>query len=248
MKLCIMSDLHLEAGSDEPFENINADVCILAGDINEGFASIRFAAKLKDANPGIEVVWVPGNHEYYGFELAETRHRFVEAAREEGIQCLDQRKVVMDGYTFLGATLWTDFRYGGDRMEVMRRAHAVNDYARISDEYTFKVRPTRILKEHEEARMFLHDGMDDADNSKTIVVTHHGVTAKAIHPRYERSGLNGYYISEMDAEIEAWKPLLWVHGHIHYPLDVMVGSTRIVANPRHGFLDWQPRYIDVIAA
>ena len=30
------------------------------------------------------------------------------------------------------------------------------------------------------------------------------------------------------------KPPLWVHGHMHDPVDEWVGSTRIIANP-HGF-------------
>ena len=31
--------------------------------------------------------------------------------------------------------------------------------------------------------------------------------------------------------IERFQPLLWIHGHLHYRIDEMLGETRVTANP-----------------
>ena len=44
---------------------------------------------------------------------------------------------------------------------------------------------------------------------------------------------------------------LWTHGHTHHEFDYMVGSTRVVCNPR-GYVgyeqqaqDWQLKFVDI---
>jgi predicted phosphodiesterase len=62
MKLLVLSDLHLEF---EPIciPDTDADVIILAGDINLKTRGIEWAI---EAFPNTPVVAVLGNHEYYG--------------------------------------------------------------------------------------------------------------------------------------------------------------------------------------
>jgi len=31
---------------------------------------------------------------------------------------------------------------------------------------------------------------------------------------------------------------VWVHGHMHDPVDYMIGETRVLANPR-GYIPWE---------
>lgn len=64
MKLHILTDLHLEFGPFYPPET-DADLVILAGDTDVGTKGITWA---KEAFIGKQVVYVPGNHEYYGSE------------------------------------------------------------------------------------------------------------------------------------------------------------------------------------
>ena len=68
-----------------------------------------------------------------------------------------------------------------------------------------------------------------------MVITHHAPSPRCIRPWYEKSRVNPAFASDLDALIEKYEPALWVHGHMHDPVDEWVGEdTRIIANP-HGY-------------
>jgi Icc-related predicted phosphoesterase len=46
--------------------------------------------------------------------------------------------------------------------------------------------------------------------------------------------LSAAYVSDLAAPIEAGRPHLWVHGHVHQSFDYLVGATRVICNP-HGY-------------
>ena len=107
MKLHILSDVHLEFSMLEA-PRTDADVVILAGDIAHGSKGILWA---RDSFPGQPIVYVPGNHEFYGADRPETLAAMRIAAKECGVHLLDQDEVVIqtkDGQErvrFLGCTL-----------------------------------------------------------------------------------------------------------------------------------------------
>jgi len=68
MKLHILSDLHTEFADFSPPET-GADVVILAGDIGVGVGGVEWAARRFSKVP---VVYVPGNHEFYGHDIGLT--------------------------------------------------------------------------------------------------------------------------------------------------------------------------------
>ena len=72
MKLNILSDLHLGQGELEPPRN-DADVVVLAGDIARPGQALAWAASL-----GKPVLYVPGNHEFYGGSIAGTKAQLKE--------------------------------------------------------------------------------------------------------------------------------------------------------------------------
>jgi hypothetical protein len=68
MKLHILSDLHTEFSDFSP-PGTDADVVVLAGDIGVGTGGIDWAKRqFSDAR----VLYVPGNHEYYGHDIGDT--------------------------------------------------------------------------------------------------------------------------------------------------------------------------------
>src|SRR5687767_8581751 len=108
MKLNILSDLHLGQGAlDHP--RTDADVVILAGDIARADEAIAWAAGLRKP-----VLYVAGNHEFYGGSIEGTVPRLRQLCHGTPIHVLDDDAVVLDGVRFLGSTLWTDFRLFGD--------------------------------------------------------------------------------------------------------------------------------------
>ncbi len=77
MKIQIISDLHQEFGSTELCFD-NADIVVLAGDINLGTKGIDW---IKNAIPDKPVLYVLGNHEYYKGSYPKTLHKIKETAR-----------------------------------------------------------------------------------------------------------------------------------------------------------------------
>jgi hypothetical protein len=75
------------------------------------------------------------------------------------------------------------------------------------------------------------------NTQKYVVVGHHAPTYGSVHPKYRHFDLmNGAYYSDL-SEFILDRPCikLWVHGHMHDTFDYMIGSTRVVCNPRGYF-------------
>ena len=51
------------------------------------------------------------------------------------------------------------------------------------------------------------------------------------HPRFAGSLITGGFCSNLESRIQQWKPDLWIHGHVHDPMDYRIGKTRILCNP-----------------
>ena len=79
-------------------------------------------------------------------------------------------------------------------------------------------------------------------DQKFVVVGHHAPSKTSTHPRYKKEVMmNGGYSSSLDAFIMDHPQIkLWTHGHTHEDFDYMVGSTRIVCNPR-GYIHYEDR-------
>lgn len=79
----IMSDLHLEMMRGQPYTLAKtvADVVILAGDIHNGTRGIDWA---RAQFPTQEVIYVAGNHEYYGQVWADTPPALRQRAKALG--------------------------------------------------------------------------------------------------------------------------------------------------------------------
>jgi predicted phosphodiesterase len=98
MKIHILSDLHTEFSDFDPPET-DADVVVLAGDIGVGAGGIEWAAR---QYPKVPVVYVPGNHEFYGHEVGDMDRLFDAASAN--IHVLSDRTHEFDGVRFLGST------------------------------------------------------------------------------------------------------------------------------------------------
>ena len=144
---------------------------------------------------------------------------------------------------FIGATLWTDFRLDAG---VLGEAWAHHEVGRSAPDFTGAIRdrnaPDGLFTTHESARRhgedraFIEDQLAKAreDGLTPVVITHHAPSPRCIRPWFEKSRLNPGFASDLDALIARYQPPLWVHGHMHDPVDEWVGSTRIIANP-HGY-------------
>jgi hypothetical protein len=87
---------------------------------------------------------------------------------------------------------------------------------------------------HQQTLSYLKAVLPDMKDKKVVFVGHHGPSAMSTHPRYVNETLmNGGYRSELSEFIlDNPQIVLWTHGHMHDPFDYMIGTTRVVCNPR----------------
>ena len=77
-------------------------------------------------------------------------------------------------------------------------------------------------------------GNKDNKDKKIVVIGHHTPSHTSCHPRYKDDQvMNGGYHSDL-SEFILDRPgiKLWTHGHTHEVFDYMIGSCRVVCNPR----------------
>ena len=244
MKLLILSDLHIERESFLPFDqrgriDEEADVVVLAGDIHEGTAGIRWARALFPDKP---IVYVAGNHEFYGHHWVELLDKLREEALKHDVSYLEDSGVYIGGLRFLGCTLWTDFcLFGSDRQElVMRNIKSVmSDYTDIRSSKGL-LRPDLTLARHSASRSWL--GKELAGGvPRTVVVTHHAPSIQSVG----MSDRTDFSSAAFSSNLEDLVPLadLWVHGHMHHSLNYLVhgegiGAGNVRCNPR-GYRTWK---------
>lgn len=232
MKLNILSDLHLGQGGLPPPDN-DADVVILAGDIARPQPAIEWAAQL-----GKPVLYVAGNHEFYGNSLGGTRRALKTQASGTPVRVLDDEEAVIGGVRFLGTTLWTDFRLFGDgegRTDAQAQAlRFMRDFSRIfvDDALQQPLTPDHTVQEFERHAAWLAGRLAQPFDGPTVVITHHAPSRGSIHPRFAGSPVNACFVSDAQHLLGADRVQLWVHGHTHDSFDYSVAGTRVVCNPR----------------
>ena len=228
MKLHILSDLHTEFSDFDPPET-DADVVVLAGDIGVGTGGIEWAARQVQVTP---VVYVPGNHEYYGQDIGNTDQLFAAATAD--IHVLSNNVLELDGIRFLGSTLWTDFQLYGQGEAWFSRNSAkrlIEDFTSISNGARLFT-PEDSVEIHEASKAWLVGELQTEFDGPTVVVTHHLPASPSIAAQYKNDPLNPAFASRLEGIIEKYQPELWIHGHTHVPCDYEIFGTRVVCNPR----------------
>ena len=149
MQIQLLSDLHAEVEpgrAQYDVVDLGADLVILAGDIDEGGAGVRWAA---ETWPDTPVVYVIGNHEPSGSSIAATRSRCRTAAAGTHVHVLECEAVTVAGVRILGATLWTDLALAGDAPWARwRLKQGFPDYRAITAQTGGRLRPADTAAIH----------------------------------------------------------------------------------------------------
>ena len=232
MKLNVLSDLHLSLGALTIPEN-DADVVILAGDLARPREAVAWVSGF--AKP---VLYVPGNHEFYGGGIEGTVEELKRLCAGTAIHVLDNDEVTIDRVRFLGTTLWTDFMLFG---ESERRVAATQEALRVMRDFSrIRVGAGRgaLFTPADSAALFkihatwLEAKLAEPFSGPTVVITHHAPSSKSIHPRFADSLLNVCFVSDAERLIDESRARLWIHGHTHDSFDYFLNGTRVVCNPR----------------
>src|SRR5437016_7624084 len=126
MRLHILGDLHLEFGTAK-VPATDADVVVLAGDIHLGREGRKWARSHFQDKP---VIYVLGNHEFYRHSIPALTENLKRETDGSHIHLLENDTFALNGFMFLGCTLWTDFRLAGDALFAMGVAEDImSDYS-----------------------------------------------------------------------------------------------------------------------
>jgi predicted phosphodiesterase len=232
MKLNILSDLHLsQAGL--PLPETDAEVVILAGDIARPDQAFEWAIRLDQP-----VLYVPGNHEFYGGSIPGNLQRLRQLSAGSHVRVLDRDEVHIGPVRFLGVTLWTDFLLDGEgegrATAVATALRLMRDFQRIhvDDAMTELFTPARCAEAFARDAAWLAGKLAQAHDGPTVVITHHAPSPRSIHPRFAGSPLNACFVSNAQHLLDGARAQLWVHGHTHDSFDYVVNGTRVICNPR----------------
>jgi predicted phosphodiesterase len=232
MKLQILSDLHLGA-ADLRLGPTDAELYILAGDIARPARACAWAQQLDKP-----VIYVAGNHEFYGGELRGTVDEFRARCAGTNVHFLEQDSVEIGGVRFLGATLWTDFMlYGQGSLREQAMAEAARlvwDFKKIAigPQAERLLTPRDFEALFHAAQAWLEARLSESFAGATVVVTHFAPSPKSIHARFAGSLLNPCFVSDAEHLMGRDRVSLWIHGHTHDSFDYTVHGTRVVCNPR----------------
>lgn len=243
MNIWFLSDIHLELTRPwdlpPPDERPEYDVLVVAGDLVPKME--RGVAWLAQRVMDRPVIYVPGNHEWYGTDLDRSLAKARSAAEGTNIIVMDHDVYVLNGVRFLAATLWTDFNLFGRPDKAMADAAlGMNDYRRIRKQsHRYRLRPQDTQQRHMLARIFLATHLAAEFDGTTVVVTHHAPYPGAVLPRMADDVLAPAYASDLTDLVERFRPDLWIYGHCHDTRDVVIARTRIVTNAK-GYGPWMP--------
>jgi hypothetical protein len=120
---------------------------------------------------------------------------------------------------------------------IMQKIGEINSL--VEDGFEFKTRvatfsPEDAVEDHKKMLDYIRIMIEGKFDEKFVVVGHHAPSKQSTHPRYaDEVIMNGGYSTALDEFIMDHPQIkLWTHGHTHEDFDYMIGSTRIVCNPR----------------
>ena len=214
------------------------------------------------------VIYILGNHEHYNHDFANTITHLKEMlAHLPNLHVMEKEQLTIGDTTFLAGTLWTNMNRE-DPLTLYQIRGMMNDFRLISNSTTpvhfkdhdgkFQTRmgkfsPEDSVEEHKAMLKFIDESTAAAPSARFVVVGHHSPSKLSTKPRYQKDVLvNGAYSSDLNEFIQDRPQIkMWTHGHTHDVFDYMVGSTRIVCNPRgyHGHeeraREWELITVDI---
>jgi hypothetical protein len=100
--------------------------------------------------------------------------------------------------------------------------------------------PDDVVADHKAMLEYIRTVVEGKYDQKFVVVGHHAPSKLSTKPKYQNDIImNGGYSSDLSEFILDHPQIkLWTHGHTHDNFDYMVGSTRVVCNPR-GYIKYE---------
>lgn len=227
MKVQVVSDLHLEFGGYHGLYEIKkakSDVLVIAGDLFVSKGSKRTLEIIDEIFEDRVVLFVPGNHEYYG-ESKNLIDKVFEKEYSGHLKILNPGVFEYGDIVFIGANGWWD----GSYVPLNKTAiYGMNDFQVIKD-----------IKENENGvawgrkdREFFSFMLREHQSKKIVCISHTAPSPRCIRPRFVGSLLNACFANDWEDLIKTYRPKVWIHGHMHDSISFTIDKTKILCNPK----------------
>ena len=244
MKLQLLSDLHLETETFEPEPAADAEVLVLAGDIDSSWAGYR-----RFAGWPVPVWVVLGNHEFDGRDLDAALYGLQDLCAALGFTLLERRSLVHEMHNagtgarirlrVLGTTRWSDYNTFGPSGRARAERAAAYYLRQMGSQRGGQ--PLDVVAMRELGlgdRHWLETELSRPAAGawdQTLVITHFGPSLRSADPRYGLQPGTASFCNADDDLIP--RADLWLHGHLHCRHDYAVDRpgrrpTRVVCNAR----------------
>lgn len=220
MKIQLLSDTH----TFDYDVSTEADVIVHAGDFSNNLnGCLEFVEYCKYIKK--ECVFVLGNHDYFGSVLNEV----IPFLKSQHLNVLTwDNSVVINGYTFVGGTLFTNFRMNKDvhlaEQSMFLAKHNIYDFISVRSNVNTFIQPEEYVTMFNQT---YNNIQKYRNQDKVVVVTHFPPHLACLDPQYADSPLNPYFINDLD--VSGFKT--WLSGHTHTAVDKVVDGCRLVINP-----------------
>jgi len=231
MNLQYASDLHLEFPENLAYFKHNpikplGDILILAGDIVPFAIMERFESFFSYLSDHFKTTyWIPGNHEYYQYDLALKSDPLNESIRSN-IYLVNNTSIEIENIELIFSTLWSKI----NPLHARQIEHAMSDFRLIRyHQNPLTSRDINVI--HNESVTFLKKELSENSILKKVVVTHHVPTFTNYPIKFKDSILNEAFGVELSDLIELYQPDYWIYGHIHKNTpDFNIGKTTLLTN------------------
>lgn len=231
MKIQYCSDLHLEFRENKNYLNQfplkpEAEILLLAGDIVLFKAIKEHDDFFSFCSDNFETTyWIPGNHEYYHYDLADVKELLYEKIREN-VFLLNNQTIAYKNVDLVFSTLWSHIPPQFE-WEVQKN---VNDFYQIKNRGN-KFTATDFNGLHNQDFEFLKTALAKPPNKPRIVVTHHVPTLMHYPAQYRHSEISSAFATELYDFIESSSAAYWIYGHHHCNTPAFkIGNTTMLTN------------------
>ena len=231
MTIQYCSDLHLEFTQNKKYLTKNplnpkGEILLLAGDI------VPFEV-MDEHNDFFDYLsdnftttyWLPGNHEYYNYDI-DNRSGVVMESIRENVFLINNKVIQLDEVRLVFSTLWSQI--SPDNFLPIK--YRMNDFSAIKksgESFT----PADFNTLHQQCKTFIVEALAQQTNTATIVVTHHIPTLLNYPAKYKRDGFNEVFAVELFNLIEQSNVDYWLYGHHHFNTPAFkIGNTTLLTN------------------
>jgi predicted phosphohydrolase len=231
MLLQYASDLHIEFSANKEFLRLHplqpvGNVLVLAGDIVPFAVMDKHQDFFSYVSDHFETTyWLPGNHEYYHFDIAEKSGVLNEAIRSNVI-LVNNTSVMYGNAKLIFSTLWSKISTG-HQWQIER---SLNDFHQIKNK-GFRFSAEAYNQLHEDSLAFIQDELNTIKEEQIAVFTHQCPTFLNYPEQYKGDILNEAFAVELHDLIEASEIVSWVYGHHHTNTpEFTIGTTKLITN------------------